>query len=168
MRLDLKAIEASEDGMVIPDTHRHSTEVTVAGVTYARAFEIINGFTFQTEDLGHPGYTVRLSGSNNNLFEEGIIITNHNSVIGQNSAGLVVVSGTGGETAEDIWDYALEGTYTAKQILQVLVAVAAGKTVIQDLGGGDGLVKFRDLGDSLNRIEADMTGSTRTGVTLVL
>jgi len=87
-RLDLKAIEASEDGVVFPDTHQHNTAVTVAGTTFARTIEMINGYSVEFEDLV---YSVRLAGSNNNIFdvENGILVQNQVQVIAQNSSGLV-------------------------------------------------------------------------------
>lgn len=87
-RLELKDIEDSEEGMAFPDTHRHNTEVTLSGVTYARTFEIINGYTVTFEN---GTYTVRCVGANHNLAD----VKNVNSVslIIGNSAGLVVPTG---------------------------------------------------------------------------
>jgi len=99
-RLQLKSWEDSEQGIVHPKTHNHNTAITIAGVTYARAIEILSPYTIQFEDLGHPGYTVLLTGSNNNIFAEGIIVTNHNSVLGQNSAGLIQVTSGSGLSSE--------------------------------------------------------------------
>src|SRR3990170_3637867 len=54
-RLDLKNLEDdSAEGMVWPDTHRHSTVVTVAGVTYARVIEIINGYRLSSWTASTP------------------------------------------------------------------------------------------------------------------
>jgi len=91
-RLELKNIEDGE-GMPFPDTHRHNTEVTVAGTTYARTLEIINGYSVEFED---GQYSVRLVGSNNNFFdvEAGILVQNQVQVIPGNSAGLVVAGGS--------------------------------------------------------------------------
>jgi len=100
-RLQLKDWEDSEQGMVHPKTHNHNTAVTIAGVTYARLIEILAPYTIEFEDLGHPGYTVLLYGSNNNIFSEGIVVTNHNSVLGQNSAGLIQVSSGSGLSTEE-------------------------------------------------------------------
>lgn len=93
-RLELKVLESSEEGTPHLDTHSHSTEVTVAGITYARVIEIINGYTVEFEDPGGaPGqYAVSLTGSNNNIFEDGILVHNQVSVISNNSAGLVNVT----------------------------------------------------------------------------
>ena len=65
-RLALKALEDDEYGMAHDDTHTHNTEVTVAGVTYARFIEIINGYSVTFEN---GSYSVRLAGSNNNIFD---------------------------------------------------------------------------------------------------
>lgn len=87
-RLALKDIEDNADGMAYPDTHRHNGEIVLAGVTYARSVEIINGYTVTFEDLG-PHYTVVCVGANHNIAD----VLNFNSVnlIIGNSAGLVVV-----------------------------------------------------------------------------
>jgi hypothetical protein len=87
--------------MVHPKTHNHNTAVTIAGVTYARLIEILAPYTIEFEDFGHPGYTILMYGSNNNIFAEGIIVTNHNSVLGQNSAGLIQVSSGSGLSTEE-------------------------------------------------------------------
>ncbi|ANS05911.1 hypothetical protein [uncultured Mediterranean phage] len=97
-RLDLKSIEAAEEGIVFEDTHRHNTEVTVAGTTFARTFEILNASNSSQTDIytlvydPDSQYTVRLTGSNNNTFdvENGILSQNQVQVIAQNSAGLIV------------------------------------------------------------------------------
>jgi len=92
-RKDLKALESDDTGICFVDTHRHSTEVTVAKVPYARVIEIINGYsiTFDPDIL----YSVRLEGSNNNIFdiESGILNQNTVQVIPTNSAGLIVSGG---------------------------------------------------------------------------
>ena len=63
-RLALKDLEDNEEGMMFPDTHKHTTETTLGGVTYARFVEIINGYTLTFED---GNYAVNLYGANNNL-----------------------------------------------------------------------------------------------------
>lgn len=60
----------------------------------------------------------------------------------------------------------IESSMTLRQAMKVLLAVAAGKTDITDLGGGSASVKFRDVGDSKDVVTASMTGSERTTVTL--
>ena len=87
-RLDLKDLEDSEEGIAFPDTHSHNLPVTVAGITYARSIEIINGYSITFEDLQ---YSIRLAGSNNNFFdvENGILNQNQVQVIPGNAAGLI-------------------------------------------------------------------------------
>jgi hypothetical protein len=101
-RLQLKAWEASEEGMPFEDTHIHNTEVTVAGTTFFRTIEIINGYSIEfTPDAQ---WSVRLVGSNNNIFDiqNGILVQNQVQVIPSNSAGNIVVeTGVSGLTATE-------------------------------------------------------------------
>lgn len=92
-RLALKNIEDSEEGMNFPDTHRHNTAVTLGGVTYARTFEIINGYTVTFEATASP-YTVKCVGANHNIAD--VKNVNHVSLIVGNSAGLIQVSTNSG------------------------------------------------------------------------
>lgn len=99
-RLQLKDLEDDEDGMPFPDTHRHNTEVQLAGVTYARTVEIINGYTVEFED---GFYTVSCVGANHNLAD--VLVQNCVSLIIGNAAGLIVrESGTSGLTPEESTD----------------------------------------------------------------
>jgi len=102
----LIALEDDEEGMPWPRTHVHNTEVTVAGVTFARTIEILSPYSITFEDTGSD-YTVRLSGSNNNIFdaENGVLNSTPGvTVIGQNSAGLqTVVSGSGLSATQNDW-----------------------------------------------------------------
>lgn len=93
-RLQLKALEASEEGMPFPVTHDHNAEYTIVGVTYAQKVEILAPYSVQFEN---GAYSVRLTGSNNNIFdvENGILVQNSVQVISGNSAGLIN-GGTGG------------------------------------------------------------------------
>jgi hypothetical protein len=104
-RLDLKGLEESEEGMPFEDTHRHNTEVTVAGTTYARVIEIINGYSITFED---GQYSVRLVNSNNNFFdvENGILNQNQVQIIPGNAAGLIVREVGSGVTEQDKLDIA--------------------------------------------------------------
>jgi hypothetical protein len=63
-------------------------------------------------------------------------------------------------------DTILEGTLTAGQVLKILLAVAAGKTDVAELGGGSATVTFRDYADTKDRVTATMAGSERTAVVL--
>lgn len=91
-RLELKAWEESDIGMVHTKTHNHNTAVTIVGVTYARTIEILAPFSVEYED---GQYTVLLQGSNNNIFDvaNGILVQNQVQVIPGNAAGLIVGGG---------------------------------------------------------------------------
>jgi len=89
-RKDVFDLLASEPYIWMPDAFTHNGEVTVAGTTFARTLEFINGYSITFEN---NTYSVRLAGSNNNIFdvENGILNPSGNvTVIGQNSAGLVL------------------------------------------------------------------------------
>lgn len=82
-RMQLKDLEDSEIGEVFSDTHRHNTEVTIAGLTLARVIEIINGYTVTFED---GQYAVNLTGANSNVGD--MVNVNQVSVRSFNSAGM--------------------------------------------------------------------------------
>lgn len=93
LRLALKDIE-DDEGMPYLDTHRHNGEVTISGVTYARSFEIINGYTIGFDVSTYDHYTVRCIGANHNLAD--VRRPSTVSLIIGNSAGLITVtSGSG-------------------------------------------------------------------------
>lgn len=81
-------------------------------------------------------------------------------------------SGTMGEKLNDAgsatnpWTEVIESGYTATEVLRILLAVAAGKTNIVDLGGGTATVTFRNQADTKDRVTADMTGSERTTIAI--
>lgn len=102
-KLDLGDIQDSEEGMWADTMYTHNTEVIVAGTTFARTIEIINGYSVEFED---GAYSVRLVGSNNNLFdvENGILEQNSVQIISQNSAGLITTGGVVVTTAQEVRD----------------------------------------------------------------
>lgn len=103
-RQGVHEIMASEEGIVFEDPIDHNTEYTVAGVTYARKIEMVNGYSLEfTPD---SQWTVRYAGSNNNLFdvENGVLVQNQVQVISANSAGLQTVASAGGGDAP-IWPH---------------------------------------------------------------
>ena len=109
-RLKLKDLEDDEAGMPFLMTHRHNTEVTVAGITLPRVVEMINGYTVTFED---GQYAVNLVGANSNVAD--VVNVNQVSIRPQNSAGLIVYSGAG-----DPWITDLPGTYTGDQAGKII------------------------------------------------
>lgn len=153
-RQGINAIMASEEGIVFEDSITHNTEVTVAGTTFARTIEVINGYslTFTPDSQ----WTVRLAGSNNNLFdvENGILNQNQVQVISQNSAGLVNA---------DISDQIVEGNRTMQEAMRLILAALTGKLS----GAATTTVTIRDADDTKNRIVATVDADgNRTAVTL--
>jgi hypothetical protein len=78
-------------------------------------------------------------------------------------------SGTMGEKLNDAgsasnpWTEVIESGYTAEEVLRILLAVAAGKSS----GGGTTNIKFRNIGDTTDRIDATVDASgNRSAVTL--
>jgi len=161
-RLALKDLEDDPEGMPFLDTHRHNTEVTVAGTTFARVVEIINGYSVEFED---GAYTVRLAGSNNNIFdvENGILVQNTVQVIAQNSAGLIVTS-SGGVTPADVWGRTIESGYTAEELMRLVASSLLGKLSGAEAGT---TITMRDVNDTIDRIVATVDGNgNRDAVTL--
>lgn len=66
----------------------------------------------------------------------------------------------------NLWNYPIEGAYTAADLFRLMAAVLAGKSTIMDLGAGAATVTFKAIDDSDMRVTAQMAGSVRTNVTL--
>lgn len=167
LRLDLKALEAAQQGIVFGDTHRHNSEYTVAGVTYARSFELLNSTVlpglvdeYQIQFTPDAQYSVRLAGSNNNVFdvESGILVQNQVQIIAQNSAGLI--------NAGVAIDTVIDGTVDVLELYRILLAYVGGITEIIDNGDGTATVRFKAQDGAKNRIDAALDASERTSVTL--
>lgn len=160
-RKDVMDLLASGSYIWMPDAYSHNGEVTVAGTTFARTLEFINSYSVQFEDTGSQ-YSVRLEGSNNNIFdvENGILTpTDKVTIIPTNSAGLI----DGGATASELWSYIIETGFTAEEMMRLVAASLAGKLS----GAGTTNVKIRDLNDTKDRIDATVDASgNRTAVTL--
>ena len=116
LRLDLRDWEDSEEGIIADKTHIHKTKSVLSGVTYARIFEIINGYTVEFEDTGSH-YTVICQGTNHNLAD--VMVLNAVNLIIGNSAGLIEVNtgGGAGATAQEVWEYIFGTGYTSEEEL---------------------------------------------------
>ena len=158
-RLWLKDLEDDEGGMDLVDTHRHNTEVSLGGVTIARTFEIINGYTITFED---GMYAVTLSGANNNIAD--VMNVNQVSLRSNNSAGLIVTGGADpAEVANAVFTSAIETGLTFQEAMRLVAAALYGKVS----GAGTSNIAFRDTNDTKYRIVStvDAVGN-RTDVTL--
>lgn len=126
-RLALKVLEASEEGIVFEDTHQHNTEVTIAGIVYARLIEFINSYTITFES---GAYGVDLSDANNNIMD--VLNLTATQLRSNNSAGLQKVTSGSGVTAQDkldiadrVWDEATD-SHTASGSFGELVQSTLG------------------------------------------
>ena len=88
LRADINALMDNENEIALTTPIRHNTEVVLAGVTYARTIEFINGYTITFSTEVAP-YRVNLVGSNNNVTD--VLNLTDASVIPSNSAGLIQV-----------------------------------------------------------------------------
>lgn len=70
------------------------------------------------------------------------------------------------DVAQAVWFGTTFDGLGANKIMEVLLAVAAGKTNI-DTSGPNPIVTFRNVPDTLNRVQATMDGSERQSVTIV-
>jgi hypothetical protein len=156
-RLALKSWEDEGNGLnggiTFLKTHTHNTQVTIAGTTYARTIEILAPYSVTFED---GAYSVRLEGSNNNIFDiqNGILNQNQVQVIPTNSAGLIVVTSGSGITEQDkldiadrVWDEVLTGATHD-------VNTSAGK-------------RLRQLGDVVDGAVNDASASTTVFFTMI-
>lgn len=164
-RKDLNALQASADGIVFETTHEHTAPKTLAGTTFARFIEIINGYTIDFED---GKYQVNLVGSNNNILD--VKTVNQVSLAVQNTAGLIQVStGSGLSAAQDAKLTAvdaqlsnIEGTYSHQEAMRLMLSTMVGKL----LGAGTSTVDIYDTSGTKIRITASV--DTHGNRTLVL
>jgi len=149
-RKDLNALQASEAGMPFDTTHIHSPPVTVGGITLARVVELINGYTITFED---GAYAVNLTGANNNVSD----VTNLNavSIRSANSGGLI---------QGNISDQVVEGAYSVRDVLKLLLAGGAGN--VSGAPAGPILIKDPSTG-AITRITATVDASGNRTVTAI-
>lgn len=142
---ELKAAEASVEGMPWPDTQRHNLPYTISGITYAESIEIIPPYFVTFED---GQYRVILSGSNNNIID--VATNNQVGILGNNSAGLVdqtlytpISDAEKDDIVLRIFQRVMEGSETFEQAMRLIRAEAAGDIVVSGLEhrikGADGV-----------------------------
>jgi hypothetical protein len=88
---EMKTNEEDIDGIVFNDLQAHNPDYTVAGINYADAVFMLCEVTF--ENTG-SNYSVKLVGSNNDIFDEdnGILVATPGlTIIPTNAAGLIIV-----------------------------------------------------------------------------
>lgn len=137
LRLEILDLLDDEAYVWLPDAINHNTQVTVAGTTFARTVEMINGFSIELEFTG-SAYGVRFINSNNNLFdiENAILVpTALVSYISTNSAGLVVdplqtlPDSEKDDIVARVFAYMMENGETYAEAMRLIRAEAAGSIV---------------------------------------
>ena len=83
------------------------------------------------------------------------------SAAGNNTTGSMGEKLNDAGSGSNPWTEVIESGLTAAEVMRIILSVQAGKTVIDGTN-----VKFRNIGDTKDRVEAEMTGSQRTSVIL--
>lgn len=153
---NLRSLEDDPEGMTYPQIVKNTTPTTLAGVTYARQVEIINGYTLTFED---GLYAVDIYGGNTNVAD--VANRNQVSIRTANSAGLVVVDQTSALVAA-ILDSEIETGLTLKNALRLNTSVTSGK-----ISGAPGpTIVIRNVGDTKDRVTATVDADgNRTAIT---
>jgi len=66
-----------------------------------------------------------------------------------------------------VWNKIITGDYNAKECMDILTAVAAGKTTIVSSIPGEALVTFKSIDDTNDKVQAEMINSERTLVNIL-
>lgn len=143
LRLDLKALEAGEEGVPFDDTHLHVTEITLSGATYSRFFVFINGYTVTFED---GQYAVNATGANCNIAD--VMNVNQVSLRTFNSAGLItVVSGSGltQEQHDQLMATSIEDGGRLETVDDNILAVLSDTGFLVDVEGGKWEISGNDM-----------------------
>lgn len=91
------------------------------------------------------------------------LIADHSGTSGSTAESLDTAATSSSLSADDVWDEAIEGSYTARQLIRGIVSIAFAKVSGMD----NNAPIFRDLSDTKNRISATTNGSgNRTAVTI--
>lgn len=95
LRLQLKEYEASEEGMVFPDLHTHTTQRTMGGITYARFVVFNTDYRFVIQDyMFTENWFCVIVGAQNNFQDVMGDPTGSDKMIsiGTNSPGLINIT----------------------------------------------------------------------------
>jgi hypothetical protein len=134
-----------------------------AGLATASVLTLVKAVTDKLDstlqdDAGSPARYQFTQDALENLLD---VQTSGHQIAG--SAGKAI---TDAQSAGDPWAGQIETGFTYGDAMKIMAAVAAGKTVIVDLGGGAASITFRSIDDSADRVVATMTDSERSAVTL--
>jgi len=171
--LDLSSTEMNADTVAIIVKTSSSGAKTTPIVLYpAEATDIPANVTAwngsavaSPATAGYPAVTIKsgtgtgevsLSGGKT-LLQDGAVTA---AVI---ATGAIDADALAADAVDEIWDEALEGSLTGRQIVRIMLAALGGKSS----GGGTSTIKFRDQADTKDRISATVDGSrNRTAITV--
>ncbi len=145
---DLAATISAYGNMAIDLVGEGDLEATIAAYGNMAIDITVTGTGLTTANVGHYVWAA-LAAENDELNSMGELLNN---------------AAAGGNP----WDVLIEGGYTASDVMKILVAVAAGKSIITDNGDGSMTIVFRDLDDTLNRVQTDVENSQRDDATFDL
>lgn len=162
LRLQLKDAEDSDDGMAWTRTHVHNTTVTISGINYVRAIQLLSPYAIVF--LPDTGWTVTMDGASNNNFHDaqaGRLITNTVNVISNNSAGNTIIeTGVSGLTAGEAADLA-----AAKADAELARKLIDADRVLVD--GDTGNMEWIDADDGVTVLRTKSVKS-KTGGAIVM
>jgi len=122
------------------------------GVTISPYYSLLYGWRLQ---FAAADQTINIVGNVITAEGEPPIIENagayhHTAVFQVSSNSLTQDTGGTGLTADEVWDFAVEGTITAAEAMRLFAAALAGKAS----GAGSNTIRFRDMADTKDRIVA--------------
>ena len=132
LRLELKAIEGSEEGMPFVDIHQHTTSFTIGNIELARVVAIINGYTIEFEN---GNYQVDLVGANADIHLNRVV--NDVSLNTGNTAGLITTATTISLVSAAVWDTLISDHVIAGTMGREVGGLDyAGQIWVDTAGGG--------------------------------
>jgi hypothetical protein len=153
--LDLKDLEATQEGMPWTDTQTNFPAYTISGFTYAQAFLVIAPYFVTFED---GLYGVALQGTNNNILD--VATANQVRILSQNSGGLIQGSISAADI-ENIFTRLMENGESFEDQIRLIRADAAG-SIVQ---AADGSYAIRDAANSKDRIVGDDSANSGRDIT---
>lgn len=139
---DLSADLSGIASMVLAMLGSGSLEATIAAYGNMQLDIVVTGTGLSTANVGQAVWSALASANN--------------------AAGTMGEKLNDAGSASNPWTEVIESGFTAAEILRLIAAATAGKMS----GANTATVTFRDLGDTKNRIVADVDATGRTDVTL--
>jgi hypothetical protein len=168
------------DWFLTSDNSKYLTAFSVVG---GDDIDLIEGTKIPIYAFLTNGWKIKPQEANHTLkVQDGILLVDGGGDPFVNTSGSYIVrinyqqpvqaisfstGGGGGATPENIadavWQKALEGAYTAEELIRILTAVLAGRVT----GAGSGVEKFRDIANTKDRVTSTVDDNgNRTNIVL--